>query len=61
MTLSARTGVAPCNCFSTPLRKEDLLDRSGVELAIGLLRDAEDRQWPSKKSMTRTVVEEGIR
>jgi hypothetical protein len=21
-TLSARTGVAPCNCFSTPLRKE---------------------------------------
>ena len=60
-TLSARTGVAPCNCFSTPLRKEDLLDRIGMELAIGLLCGAEDRQRPSKTSMTRTLVEEGSR
>ena len=60
-TLSARTGMAPCNCFSTPLRKEDLLDRIGTELGIRLLRGAEERQWPSKKSMTRTLMEEGVR
>jgi DNA-binding NtrC family response regulator len=60
-TLSARTGVAPCNCFSTPLRKEDLLDRIGMELGTSLPRSTEDRQRPSKKSMTRTLVEEGIR
>ena len=60
-TLSAQTGVAPCNCFSTPLRKEDLLDRIGMELGIGLLRGAEDRQWPSEESMRRTLLEEGIR
>ena len=60
-TLSARTGVAPCNCFSKPLRKEDLLDRIGMEPAIGLLRGAEDWQRPSEKSMRRTLIEEGIR
>jgi CheY-like chemotaxis protein len=59
--LSARTGVAPCNCFSKPLRKEDLLDRIGMELGIRLLRGAEDRQWPSEESMTRTLLEEGVR
>ena len=60
-TLSARTGVAPCNCFSKPLRKMDLLDRLGTELAVRLLRGAEDRQWPSEESMTRPLMEEGIR
>ena len=43
-TLSARTGVPLCNCFPKPLREEDLLDRIGMELAIGLLHGAEDRQ-----------------
>jgi len=47
-TLSARTGVAPCNCFSKPLREEDLLDRIGMEHAARLLRGAEDRQRPSE-------------
>ena len=37
-TLSARTGVAPCNCFSTPFRHKDLLQRIAVELAVGPLR-----------------------
>ena len=60
-TLSARTGVAPCNCFSKPLRKEDLLDRIGMEPTIGLLRGAEDWQRPSKNSVRRTLIEEGIR
>ncbi len=40
-TLSARTGVAPCHCFSEPFRKEDLLDQIGMELAVTLLRGAE--------------------
>jgi hypothetical protein len=60
-TLSARTGVAPCHCFSEPLRKEDLLDRIGKELGITLLRGAKDRQWPSQESMRRTLMEESIR
>jgi len=59
--LSARTGVAPCNCFSTPFRKEDLLNRISMELAIGLLRGAEDRQRPSEVSMRRTLMAEGVR
>jgi hypothetical protein len=58
-TLSVRTGVAPCNCFSKPLRKEDLLDRIGMESAIGLLRGAEDWQRSSEKGMRRTLMEEG--
>jgi FixJ family two-component response regulator len=60
-TLSARTGVAPCNCFSKPLRKEDLLDRIGMELGVRLLRGAEDRQWPWEESTRRTLLEEGVR
>jgi CheY-like chemotaxis protein len=60
-TLSARTGVAPRNCFSTPLRNEDLLDRIGMEFGMRLLRGAEDRQWPSQDSMRRTLLEEGVR
>jgi DNA-binding NtrC family response regulator len=60
-TLSARTGVALCNCFSEPFRKEDLLDRIGMELAIRLLRGAEDRRRPSERSVRRTLMEEGIR
>jgi len=60
-TLSARTGVESCNCFSMPLRKEGLLDRIGMELGIRLLRGAEDRQWPSEESMRRTLLEEGVR
>ena len=40
--LSARTGVAPCNCFPQPFRKADLLDRILRELAVGLLRGAEE-------------------
>ena len=60
-TLSARTGVAPCNCFSTPLRNEDLLDRIGMEHATRLLGSAEDRRWPSGESMKRTLLEEGVR
>ncbi|MFZ1936525.1 MAG: hypothetical protein WCB27_17300 [Thermoguttaceae bacterium] len=60
-TLSARTGVALSNCFSEPLRKEDLLDRIGMELAIRLLRGAEDRRRPPEKSMRLTLMEEGIR
>jgi FixJ family two-component response regulator len=59
-TLSARTGVAPCNCFSKPLRKEDLLNQIGMEPAIGLLRGAENWQGPSDKSMRRTLIEEDI-
>ena len=31
--LSARSGVAQCNCFPKPLRMDDLLDRIGRELA----------------------------
>jgi DNA-binding response OmpR family regulator len=38
--LSARTGVAPCNWFSTPFRQEDLLERIGIELAARLCCDA---------------------
>ena len=60
-TLSARTGVAPCNCFSEPLHKEDLLDRIGMEPAIRLLRGAENRRRPSEESMRRTLMEESIR
>jgi DNA-binding response OmpR family regulator len=60
-TLSARTGVAPCNCFSTPLRNEDLLDRIGMEFGIRLLRGAQDRQWPVEDGMRRTLLEEGVR
>ena len=61
-TLSARTGVAPCNCFSKPLRKEDLLDRIGMEYAVRLLRTAENRQRPSEERYERrTLLEEGIR
>ncbi len=33
-TLSERTGVAPCNCFSTPFSQEGLLERIGSELAV---------------------------
>ncbi len=60
-TLSARTGVASRNCFSTPLRNEDLLDRIGMEFGMRLLRGAEERQWPSQDSMRRTLLEEGVR
>jgi DNA-binding response OmpR family regulator len=42
-TLSGRTGAALCNCFAEPVRKEALLDRIGMELAVKLLRGAEDR------------------
>ncbi len=49
--LSMRTGVAPCNCFPKPVRKEDLLDRIGVELGIRLLRSTEDRRRPLEESM----------
>jgi CheY-like chemotaxis protein len=59
--LSARTGVAPCNCFPEPVRKEKLLDRIGMEFGIRLLHDAEDRQWLSEESMTRTLIEESSR
>jgi CheY-like chemotaxis protein len=60
-TLSARIGVVPYNCFSTPLRNEDLLDRIAMELGIRLLHGAEDRQWPSEESTRRTLLEEGAR
>lgn len=43
-TLSARTGVAPRNCFSEPLRTEELLNHIGTELAVTLPRGAEDGQ-----------------
>ena len=55
-TLSARTGVAPCNCFSKRFRKEDLLDRIGMEFAVRLLRSAENRQRPPEESMRRTCL-----
>jgi CheY-like chemotaxis protein len=32
-TLSARSGAAACNCFSTPFCRHDLLERIGIELA----------------------------
>ena len=60
-TLSARTGVTPCNCFSKPVRNEDLLDRIGMEIAVRLLHGAEDRQRLSEESMKRTLLEEGVR
>ena len=60
-TLSARTGVARCNCFPTPLCNEDLLDRIGMDLAIRLLGDAEDRQWPLEEHTGRTLIGECIR
>jgi CheY-like chemotaxis protein len=60
-TLSAQTGVPPCNCFPEPLRKEDLLDRIGMELGMRLLRGAEDQQWPSEEGRKGTLLEEGIR
>jgi CheY-like chemotaxis protein len=60
-TLSARTGVAPRNCFSKPLRKKDLLDRIGTEFSGRLLHGADDRQRPSEESMTHPLMEEGIR
>ena len=59
--LSVRTGVAPCNCFSKPVRKEHLLDRIGMEFAARLLHGAEDRQRLSNERMGRTLLEEGIR
>ena len=58
-TLSARTGVAPCNCFSKPLRKKDLLNRIGMEPAIGLRRGTENWQRPSEESLGQTLMEEG--
>ncbi|MGO8744990.1 MAG: hypothetical protein ACLQNE_03275 [Thermoguttaceae bacterium] len=58
--LSARTGVAACNCFCGPVRNEDLLDRIGMEFARRLLRSAEDRQRPSKENSARTLIEEGV-
>jgi len=36
-TLSARTGLARTQCFSSPLRMEGLLDRIGIEFAFRLL------------------------
>ena len=60
-TLSARTGVTPCNCFSKPLRKKDLLDRIGTEFSGRLPRGADDGQRPSEESMTRPLMEEDIR
>ncbi len=59
--LSARTGVAACDCFPMPVRKGELLDRIGMELGIRLLRAAEDRQWPSAETITPTSLEEGVR
>ena len=50
-TLSARSGVAPCRCFSTPLRNDDLLDRIETEFDARLLHGAEDRRRPPQKSM----------
>jgi CheY-like chemotaxis protein len=59
--LSARTGVASRNCFETPLRNEDLLDRIGMEFGMRLLRGAEDRQWSSQDSMRRALLDESVR
>ena len=50
-TLAARTGMALSKCFSKPLCKKDLLDSIGEELAIRLLRGAEDRQRPPEESI----------
>jgi CheY-like chemotaxis protein len=55
-TLSARTGVAPCNCFPTPFREDDLLERIATELAAGLPRDGEDRLRPSAQYERPTLV-----
>ena len=55
-TLSVRTGVASRNCFSTPLRNEDLLDRIGMEFGMRLLRGAEDRQWPSEDNYETNIA-----
>jgi FixJ family two-component response regulator len=59
--LAARTGVALCNCFSKPFRKEHLLDRIGMEVALTLLRGAEDRQQRPEGARERTLAEEGTR
>ena len=59
-TLSVRTGVPLCNCFSMPFRYEDLLDRIGLGLAIGLLRGTEDGRRPHE-NIARVVITEGIR
>jgi hypothetical protein len=45
-SLSVRTGVTPCNCFSKPFRKADMLDLIGMEIAVKLLHGAADRQRP---------------
>ncbi len=54
--LSAQTGVAPCSCFPTPFREEDLLERIGTEFAAGLPRDEEGRPRPSEQEERPTLV-----
>ena len=60
-TLSARTGVALGNCFTEPIRRVSLLDRIRMELAVRLLRRAEDRQRLSEgRRVRRTLMAEGV-
>ena len=59
-TISARTGVASCNCFSTPFRQEDLLERIRMEPAVRLRRGAADRRKLSRDTTTHMLVDEGV-
>ena len=51
-TLSERTGVAACNCFSTPFRQEGLLERIGMELAVSSWHGEAVRQESSTETTT---------
>ena len=59
-TLSALTGAAPCNCFSKRFRKEDLLDRIGVELASRIPCGTDDCVCRSGQGTKRTLIAEGV-
>ena len=60
-TLSARTGVVPCNCFPTPFRQKDLLERIGTELIVRLPIDGEDEHQPPERWLRSTLIQEDMR
>ena len=57
--LSARTGVAPSNCFAKPLRRWDLLDCIAMDLAARRRPDVAGGMGLSTET-TPTFVGEGV-
>ena len=60
-SLYLRAGVAPCNCFSEPFRKEDLLQRITMESACAPRNGRVRPAFPLVQRKRRTLIEETIR